>query len=206
MKIGIIGTGNVGSALGRGWARKGHEVRFGSRDPGRQPGKAAASGLQLGTISEAVAFGPVLVLAAPFNVMSDLLSAAGDLSGKVLVDCTNPLLADLSGLALGHSTSAAEEIAGMAPGARVVKCFNSTGSANMANPMYGNEALSMCLCGDDAEAKGLVAQLASDLGFDPVDAGPLTSARLLEPLAMLWIELAYRQGLGSNIGFKLLRR
>jgi predicted dinucleotide-binding enzyme len=112
----------------------------------------------------------------------------------------------LQGLALGHTTSAAEAIAQWAQGARVVKAFNSTGANNMLDPNYGGQAASMLICGDDAAAKKVVLDLASELGFDAIDAGALSTARDLEPLAMLWIRLAYVQGLGRNIAFKLLRR
>jgi predicted dinucleotide-binding enzyme len=128
------------------------------------------------------------------------------MSAKILVDCTNPLLSGTSSLAVGHTTSAAEQIAGWAEGASVVKTFNSTGSVNMVDPRYGSQPASMFLCGDDSKAKSVVARLGEEIGFEMIDAGPLANARLLEPLAMLWISLAYRQGLGPNIAFKLLRR
>ena len=123
-----------------------------------------------------------------------------------MIDCTNPLKPDLSGLAIGHTTSAAEQVAVWAPGARVVKAFNTTGAENMSNPQFGSERASMLICGDDPDAKAAVVGLAADAGFDVVDAGRLASARLLEPLAMLWIHLAYAQGLGTGFAFKLLRR
>lgn len=88
----------------------------------------------------------------------------------------------------------------------MVKTFNSTGSVNMVDPRYGSQPASMFLCGDDSKAKSVVARLGEEIGFEMIDAGPLANARLLEPLAMLWISLAYRQGLGPNIAFKLLRR
>jgi hypothetical protein len=203
MRIGIIGAGNVGGTLGRRWAGAGHEVVFGTRRPERveTPPGARADGVR-----EAAEHGEVVVLATPWDGVRDALAAAGDLTGKVLFDCTNPLAADLSGLAIGHTTSAGEQVAALAPGARVVKIFNSTGAGNMADPLYGEQAATMFYCGDDGEAKGTAARLAADLGFEPVDAGPLRNARLLEPLAMLWISLAYVQGLGPGIAFKLLRR
>jgi 8-hydroxy-5-deazaflavin:NADPH oxidoreductase len=203
MRIGIIGAGNVGGTLGRRWAGAGHEVVFGTRHPGRvgtPPGTRAAR------VREAAEHGEVVVLATPWDGVREALAAAGDLAGKVLLDCTNPLAADLSGLAIGHTTSAGEQVAALSPGARVVKVFNSTGAGNMADPLYGEQAATMLYCGDDGEAKGIAARLTAELGFEPVDAGPLRNARLLEPLAMLWISLAYVQGLGPGIAFKLLRR
>lgn len=203
MRIGIIGAGNVGGTLGRRWAGAGHEVVFGTRHPGRvetPPGARAAG------VREAAEHGEVVVLATPWDGVREALAAAGDLTSKVLLDCTNPVKADLSGLEIGHTTSAAEQVAALAPGAHVVKIFNSTGAGNMADPLYGEQAATMFHCGDDAGAKGVAAGLAADLGFEAVDAGPLRNARLLEPLAMLWISLAYVQGLGPGIAFKLLRR
>jgi predicted dinucleotide-binding enzyme len=138
--------------------------------------------------------------------VQDAIKAAGDLAGKILVDATNPVKPDLSGLALGHTTSAAEQVARRAPGARVVKAFNTTGAGNMANPRFGGVAASMFLCGDDSAAKRTVAGLAEALGFEPVDVGPLAQARLLEAVAMLWISMAVAFGYGTDIAFKLLRR
>jgi predicted dinucleotide-binding enzyme len=211
MRIGIIGAGNVGGTLGRAWAQKSHEIMFGVRQP-----KAAKVGALLeqvgpsakaGSVAEAAAFGSVVMLATPWPAARDALRAAGNLADKVLLDCTNPLKADFSGLEIGHTTSGAEQVALWAKGARVVKIFNSTGFENMANPKYGKgTAVTMFFAGDDAPAKGVAAQLAREIGFEPVDAGPLASARLLEPLAMLWVTLAYGQKQGTGIAFKLLRR
>ncbi|HTA70873.1 MAG TPA: hypothetical protein VK776_21460, partial [Bryobacteraceae bacterium] len=125
---------------------------------------------------------------------------------KVLIDAVNPLLPDLSGLVLGTTTSAAEQVASWARGAKVVKAFNTVGSNIMENPVFGQDKPVLFFCGDDASAKGKVKQLADEVGFEGVDAGPLTQARLLEPLALLWISLAFKAGLGREIAFKLLRR
>ena len=210
MKIGIIGAGNIGGTLGRAWAAKGHEVVFGVRDP-RGPKvqelvKATGGKARAASPAEAAAHGEVVLLATPWAAAQAALRGAGDLTGKILVDATNPLRPDLSGLTLGHTTSAAEEVARWAPGAKVVKAFNTIGAQHMANPRFGTQSASMLICGDDAAAKKAVLALAEVLGFDPVDAGPLTQARLLEPLAMLWISLAYAYGHGPDIAFKLLRR
>jgi hypothetical protein len=210
MHIGIIGTGNVGSALGKRWAAASHAIMFGARDPGAAKVKAlvaeVGSGARAGQIAEAAAFGEVVVLATPFPATEDAVRQAGSLAGKVVVDCTNPLNADFTGLTVGHSTSAGESVAAWARGARVVKALNCTGAGNMLDPGYGTERASMFVCGDDAAAKATVADLVRALGFDVIDAGPLRSARLLEPLAMLWITLAYGLGHGPNIAFRLLRR
>ena len=154
----------------------------------------------------AVAGAEVVVLATPWAVTERVVCSLGDLGGKILVDCTNPLTADLSGLVVGPDTSGGEEVARWATGARVVKAFNTTGSGNMTDAGYGGAKLAMPLAGDDAEAKAMVAGLAEELGFEAVDVGPLSRSRQLEQLAVLWIALAYQQGLGMDFGFALLRR
>jgi predicted dinucleotide-binding enzyme len=157
-------------------------------------------------VGETAAGAEVVVFATPWEATQDAVRHAGDLAGKVVLDCTNPLAPKLAGLTHGFDTSAAEQVASWAPGARVVKVFNTTGANNMENPDFNGVAATMFYCGDDADAKGIAAKLAGDLGFDPVDAGSLEQARLLEPLALLWIRLAYVQGLGREIAFKLMKR
>lgn len=211
MKIGVIGAGNVGGALGRLWARQGHEVVFGVRDPQdakmQDLLKSAGGNARAATVRDAVSFGELVVLATPWPATEEAIRSAGSLVGKIVIDCTNPLAPDLSGLVIGTDDSAGEDVARWARGAKVVKAFNTIGAANFGNPRFGSESASMFICGDDASAKSIVAKLASELGFDVVDTGPLTAARLLEPLAMLWIHLAIKQGLGpTGHAFKLLRR
>lgn len=209
MKIAILGAGSVGSTLGRSWAAKGHEVVFGARDP-KSPRvqdavKAAGKKAHAASLKDAAAAAEVVVVATPYDAAQDALRAAGALAGKVVIDATNPLKPDLSGLAIGHTTSAAETISGWAKGAKVVKCFNTIGAEHMGNPKVAGQSATMFLCGDDASAKKTAERLAQELGFEPIDAGPLRQARLLESLAMLWISLAHQQGLGTGIAFKLLR-
>jgi len=208
MRIAILGAGNVGGTLGRIWAERGHTIVFGVRAPASDKVRElkAAAGAEAVPTGRATVGADVVLLAVPWGAAEAVLAAAGDLTGKVLLDATNPVAADLSGLSLGQTTSAAETLAELAPGARVVKAFNTTGSANMANPGYGDQAADMFVCGDDADAKAVAGGLAEDAGFGVVDAGPLAAARLLEPLAMLWIRLAYAEGYGPGIAFKLLRR
>lgn len=210
MRIGIIGAGSVGGTLGKGWVNKGHEVLFGVRDqtdPKVQKllvdaGKAACAG----SVAEAGAFGEVLVLATPWDATEEALRNAGDLDGKTVFDCTNPLKPALAGLVVPAAGSGGQQVAAWAPGARVVKVFNTTGFNNMADPGYGGQGATMFYCGDDKDAKGVAHRLAQDLGFEPQDAGPLANAGLLESLALLWIWLAYPGGQGREIAFKLLRR
>jgi hypothetical protein len=208
MKIAIIGTGSVGSALGRGFAKAGHEVVFGVRDTGKpEVGRLVEeTGARAASVAAAAEGAEVVVLAMPWGAAQDVIQSAGGLSGKIVFDCINPLKPNLAGLDPGDAGSAAEQVAAWAPGARVVKVFNSTGANNMANPVYGNDHAAMLFCGDDPGAKEVAARLAADLGFDPVDAGPLSAAYLLEHFAMLWIHLAYGVGMGRNFAFKLVRR
>jgi predicted dinucleotide-binding enzyme len=210
VKIAIIGAGTVGSTLGRAWVAKGHDIVFGVRHPSDEKIKtlvqATGGKARAMSVRDAAAGAEVVVLATPWAGVRDAILAAGNLSGKVLVDATNPLKADLSGLELGHTTSAGEVVARWATGAKVVKAFNTIGAQHMANPRFGGQSASMFICGDDATAKRTVAGLAEALGFEPVDVGPLAQARLLEPLAMLWISMAYAYGHGPDIAFKLLRR
>ena len=210
MNIGIIGSGHMGSGLGRIWAKKGHSVIFSySRSSEKLTTLASAiPNAKAGTPAEAAAQSDVVLLAVRWSNVPDALKQAGDLKGKIVIDCTNPLKPDMSGLALGHTTSAAEEIEKMAPGARVVKAFNTAFAQvyQEGNRLFGSRMATMFYCGDDAEAKSTVSRLINDIGFEPVDSGPLTSARYLEPLAMLVITLGYGQGMGTNIALNLIRR
>jgi predicted dinucleotide-binding enzyme len=210
MNIGIIGSGNVGGTLGTRWAQNGHRVIFSSRNPDSPEMRAlvTSAGMysQSATVPEAVGGSDVVLLATPWPSTRQALEAAGDLTGKVLIDAVNPLAPDLSGLEVGTTTSAAEQIAGWAAGAKVVKAFNTVGANIMADPIFGDGRAVLFYCGGDAEAKTVVHGLAAELGFDPHDAGPLTQARLLEPFALLWISLALTRGYGRNIAFELLRR
>jgi NADPH-dependent F420 reductase len=210
MTIGVIGSGNVGGTLGTRWAAKGHQVIFGSRDPQADDMKklvaAAGKNARAGTLQEAAKSAEVLLLAMPWPAAKDVVASLGDISGKVLIDAINPLEPDLSALTLGTTTSAGEQVAGWARGAKVVKAFNTIGSNVMENTSFGADRPALFYCGDDAAAKQTVKQLAEDIGFEALDAGPLTQARLLEPFALLWISLALKQRWGREFAFKVLRR
>jgi predicted dinucleotide-binding enzyme len=207
MRIAILGTGSVGRALAGGWSEE-HEVVFGSRRPddAEVVGLAGSLGATVAGHGEAVEGADVVVLATPWDGTEELVRGLGELGGAVLVDCTNPLAPGLSGLTVGQDDSGGERVARAASGARVVKAFNTTGAGNMADADYPGGRLAMPLCGDEAGAKEVVAALAETLGFEPLDCGPLASARYLEPLAMVWITLAHRMGHGRDMGFALLRR
>jgi|SRR5581483_9546981 len=209
MNIGIIGSGSVGGTLGSRWARNGHTVTFGTRKPEsdemRQLVDRAGGAARAASQAEA-AQSDVLLLATPWEATREIVESLGDLTGKIVIDAVNPLLPRLAGLAVGTTTSAAEQVAQWARGAKVVKAFNTVGFNIMESPDFGGERPALFYCGDDAAAKQTVKGLVDELGFDALDAGPLTQARLLEPFAMLWISLAYGAGFGREIAFRLLRR
>ncbi|MBL8917565.1 MAG: NAD(P)-binding domain-containing protein [Myxococcaceae bacterium] len=194
MHIAIIGTGNVGSTLGAAFDKTGHQVSFGARDPAKRPGAVS--------IGDAVRASEVVVLATPWDALSDVIAATGPMEGKTVIDAMNPLLPGLV-LAVGHSDSGAETLQRLLPKAHVVKCFNTVGVEVMANPKVAGRAATMLLCGDDAGARAKVASLARGLGFDAVELGGLRNARLLEPVAVLWIHLALVQKLGRRIALRL---
>ena len=208
MKIGIIGAGDVGGTLGKSWRQRKHEIMFGVRNFQSQNVQRLArmdKSLRFGDINEAVAFGDVILFAIPWTSVEETIRKSGNLSGKIVIDPTNPLTPDLKQLAL-EDTSVAERIADLAKGAKVVKAFNTIGAQTLNNLIFGSDRADLFICGDDTASKKIVGELATDIGFDVVDVGSLANARMLENLALLWIELALRQQLGPNIAFKLLRR
>ena len=210
MKIGIIGAGDVGATLGKSWARKGHQIMFGVRNT-QSPKvsnllKSSNANLKVGSVSEAASFSDVIILAIPWSAVNQIIGIAGDLAGKLLVDTTNPFTSDLKGMVIEPSTSAAEEIAKLAPKSKVVKAFNTIGIKVLNNMIFGTNKADVFICGSDLKSRTTVKKLATDLGFEVVDVGPLSNARLLEQLSLLWIELAFRQEMGPNIAFKLLTR
>lgn len=210
LKIAVLGAGNVGGALGRLWARRGHEIAFGVPEPKSERVVKTLAGIQGNrravTNAEASSGADVVALSVPWPAAEEAIRSAGDLRGKILVDCTNPLAADLKGLVVGLTASAAEKVSGWAPQAKVVKAFNTIGATNFGNAQFGTQRADGFFCGDDSGAKAVVRELIEDVELDPVDVGPLVNARLLEPLAMLWIDLAINQRQGPNHAFKLLRR
>lgn len=202
MRIGIIGAGNVGTTLGNGFVRAGHEVVYGSRDAGRT---APHAGALLGSIRGAVMDSELIVLSTPYAAIESALDAAGDFEGKILVDATNPIGPGFE-LIVDPAGSGAQRVAALAKNARVVKGFNTTGYDVMENPKFGTHRAVMFVCGDDADATARTAKLATELGFDGVALPGLGRARDLEALALLWIQFAMQRGLGRNIAFGLARR
>ena len=202
-KVAILGTGKVGQAIASGLAGK-HEVRFGSRDPSAAN---VPDGVTVATRREAAAWADVVVLAVPYLHVKETVRSAGPetLKGKVVVDATNAL-SPSGDLAVGFTTSGAEELAKLAPGAKVVKAFNHVFAQNMSTGRVAGEALSLLVAGDDRSAKEVVMRLGRDIGFDSVDAGPLANARYMEPLGLQMIKLGYGLHMGTGIGLRLVRR
>ncbi len=203
--IAIIGAGNVGATLGRRFAGAGYTVVFGLRSAD-DPKYAALDGpaTSRDTIASAVARADVVMLATPWNGAQDALAAAGDLTGKVLVDATNPIG---PGMVLTHGTidSGAEQVARWSPGARVVKAFNSVGVEIMANPRFGERRAVLWLCGDDAVACDTVLEMAIAIGFEAARLGGLVRARVIEPAALVWIIATGVLG-SREFAFGLMRR
>jgi predicted dinucleotide-binding enzyme len=201
MKIAIIGTGNMAQALGRRLVNAQRAFTI----AGREPGKARALAENLGSratargIGEAAREAEVLFLAVPFGAVGGVLDLAGTLDGKILVDIVNPLTPDMSGLTVGHTTSAAEEIQRRAPGSHVVKAFNTLFAHVVAAPAAGQARPQVFIAADRREAAASVAALADAMGFAAVYAGALANARYLEPLGMLNILLGYPLGHGTAI-------
>ncbi|MDT5338430.1 MAG: 8-hydroxy-5-deazaflavin:NADPH oxidoreductase [Mycobacterium sp.] len=187
--------------MGGAWTSA-HDVTYGVRSP--EDVKYADLGAPVATNAAASAAAEVVVLCTPWQGTQQAVGACGDLSGKVVIDCTNPLTPDVTALEVGHTTSGAEQIAAWCAGAHVCKAMNQIGAPMMNHPNLPAPPV-MFVCGDDEGAKATVATLVSELGFEAVDAGGLTLARLLEPFGMLWIHLALRRGWGTSFGFGLLR-
>jgi predicted dinucleotide-binding enzyme len=192
-KIAIIGKGNVGKALAEGLRRAGNEVRFGSRDPKESPRDASM-------------WADVIILAVPWGIHAEIAKTLGSaLDGKPVVDVSNVLTPSFE-LAIGFTTSGAEELQKQVPKASVVKAFNTVFAQNMSTGKLLGERLTVLVAGDDPAAKEMVRKLAEGIGFDSVDAGALKSARYLEPLGMLNITLGYGLKMGTDIGFRLIKK
>jgi hypothetical protein len=214
MKIGILGSGDVGQVLGAGFARLGHEVKLGSRNPNQEKIKAwvekTKHGVSAGSFAEAAAFGEIAVLATNWAGTENAIRLADprNLAGKVVIDATNPLDFSVGGapeLAVGHTTSAGEEVQCWLPESQVVKAFNTVGNPHMVNPQFPGGPPDMFICGNDGKAKQIVTDLLRVFGWSVVDIGGIEGSRYLEPLAMVWI-LHFTQTKSGNHAFKLLRK
>lgn len=202
MKVLVIGAGNMGSGFVKQLAAAGHTVSVTARDPA----KAAAVAAPYANATAVPAFGAaegqdVVILATGYGDAVSALQSVGSLQGKVVVDITNPLTADYMGLTLGHSTSAAEEIAKAVPGAHLVKAFNTVLAQvlGQGSRLGDGSKVTVFYAGDSDAAKASVKELAESLGFATADAGGLKNARYLEPLAGLNIYFAYGAGRGTAI-------
>ena len=209
MKIGIIGAGNMGTGLGKYWARNKHDLMLSySRDENKLRAAAASvgKGVRTGSAAEAAGFGDVVLLATPYAGTPEAIRAAGPLDGKIVFGCVNPFNPDFSEMTVGTTTSGAEEMATLARGAKYVAALPSFAEMlHAGSTKFGNETASVFYCGDDTEAKNIVAGLLRETGVEPVDAGPLRNARFVEPAMMLLVQLAYPLGMGA-VGIKLLRK
>lgn len=203
MRVAIIGTGNVGSAIARGLKGKGHDILLGAREPRAVAALAEETGARATTPAAAAGAAEIVILALPWGVAETAVKGLGDLAGKTVIDCMNPLgmVNGSLGLMVGHTTSGGETVAGWLPGAQVVKTLNQVGAEIMADNATLPHRPVMFMAGDDAGAKSRVATLLTDLGFEALDAGGLAKARLLEPLGMVWINQAILRGKGRNWAF-----
>ena len=202
MKVTVIGSGNMGSAFVKQLMAAGHDVRVTGRDSAKAAALAAQyPGVQAVPIAAAASEADVVVLATPFDNAVDALRSAGNLSGKVVIDITNPLTPDYMGLTIGHETSAAEQIAKAVPGAEVVKGFNTLFAQVLAaGSDFGDGRKATVFVASDSErAKKAARELAESMGFKVVDAGGLKNARYLEPLGGLNIYFGYGAGQGTAI-------
>ena len=209
MDIAVIGPGRVGCALASRASSAGHHVHAGVRDLHGDTARAVqreVPGAAVTQVEDAVAHASLVLLTVPFGAAEQAVRAVGDFDGRILVDCTNPVGPGITH-ALG-TRSGAETIAEAAHGARVVKAFNVYGVENLADPDFGHASVrgALPLAGDDDEARATVASLATDMGWEPVDVGPLTRALDLEHLALLWIWMARGRGDDPHFVWARLRR
>lgn len=210
MKIGILGSGLMGGKLGTLWARAGHDVTFAySRNPQKLERLAQESGQsRAGSVKTAVETSDVLLLAVHWSRVDDVLDQAGDLADKVVLNCCVPLDAMNRDLVVGTTTSGAEKLARMRPKARWVSAFNTSPSEAFFDVFEARNnppRPQLLYYGDDATAKQTAAQLIRDIGYDPLDAGPLHTARFCEPFAMVTAELAYAQPGGPKLVYRFDR-
>jgi len=211
MRVGILGSGLMGGKLGTLFARAGHEVVFSyARTKGKLNRLARDAGrkARAGTPVEAAQGADALLLAVHWLRFDDVLKQAGDLSGKVIVTCSLPMNADDTALAVAHTSSGAEELAKRIPKAQVVSAFGTVPSEVLFDVFEARRKAtkpSLVYCGDDARSKKIAAQLIRDVGFDPVDAGPLRIARYTEPFTLLIAQLAYEGKGGPELAYRFER-
>lgn len=211
MRVGILGSGLMGGKLGTLFARAGHEVVFSysrSQRTLERLARDAQGSTRAGTPREAAKDADALLLAVHWSRLGDVLKQAGDLSGKVIVTCSLPMNADNTGLVIAHTSSGAEALAKKVPKARVVCAFNTVPSEVLFGVFEARRKAarpSLVYCGDDSRSKGIATELIHDVGFDPVDAGPLWIARYTEPFALLVAQLAYEGKGGPELAYRFER-
>lgn len=201
MKVGIIGAGNMGAAFARRLAAADHEIAITARGLDQARKVASEVGWRVRALPrEELAEGTdLLIIATPYGQSVEALRAVQHIDGKTAIDISNPFKEDMSGLVVGLTTSAAEEIQRAVPNVKVVKAFNTVFSVVLGSQPGGGSKVQVFYAGDDAGAKDTVRRLAESTGFEPVDAGPLANARYLEPLGMFNVWLGYLGGRGTNI-------
>ena len=208
MKIGILGSGLMGGKLGTIFARAGHDVVFSyarSQQKLEKLARETKGNASAGTPREAARRSEVLLLAVHWSRVADVLKRAGDVSGKTLVTCSLPMNANDTGLVIAHTSSGAEALAKKAPKARVVSAFGTVPSEVLFDVYEARRKAnrpSLVFCGDDKRSKTVAAQLISDAGFEPVDAGPLKVARYTEPFTLLIAQLAYEGDRGPELAYR----
>jgi hypothetical protein len=208
MRIGILGSGLMGAKLGTIFARAGHEVVFSysrSRKKLEKLARDSGSRGRAGSPAEAAQNADAVLLAVHWSRMDDVLQQAGDLSGRVVITCSLPMNADDTGLAIAHTSSGAEELAKKLPKARVVSAFGTVPSEVLFSVFERRRRKnrpSMLYSGDDAKAKRVAAELIRDVGFEPVDAGPLRIARYTEPFTLAVAQLAYEGDRGPALAYR----
>lgn len=207
MNLGIVGAGRLGTALAKRLGGGERTVRFAEGgDSATVAETASRFGVGHLPSDRLAEWSDVVALTVPWAAVPSAVASLGDLSGKVLWDCTNPLAAGLSGLVVGTSTSAGEEVERLAAGASVVKGVPTFADLlHSGDPLVGGRPVGLFVAGDDQAAKDQVASLMRDLPADVTDAGPLSAARFIEPAMMLLIHLAYARGMGTRIALDLVR-
>jgi predicted dinucleotide-binding enzyme len=211
VRVGILGSGDVGKALARGFIGLGHDVKIGSREPGKLAEWVAAQGERAssGTFEEAARFGDLIVLATLGSGTESALQLAGprNMATKVVIDTTNPLEFSTGRprLSVGFDDSLGEQVQRWLPEARVVKAFNTVGNAHMVNPDFAGGPPDMFIAGNDEDAKKIVSQVCKHFGWGVIDMGGIEASRYLEPMCIVWVEYGIRSG-GWNHAFKMLRK
>ena len=213
MKVGILGSGQVGQALGRGFVSRGHETMIGSRGPDKLSDwvDEMGDGASAGTFEDAAEFGELVVFAALGSAAEEIIELAGRpaFEGKVVIDAMNPLKFDgppPPSLFVGWDDSLGERVQGWLPDARVVKAFNIVGNAQMVDPDFPDGPPTMLICGNDGDAKRTVTEICESFGWEVADLGTIECSRALEEICMAWVYYGFASGGSWDHAFKLLRK